>query len=78
MGKYANAVLKSPVDIKRHTVERERQHKAREMKKTLFGLYNNGTGDIPFMDAKNLLKAIINHIKQDHLDLSTRQVIVTL
>ena len=44
---YVKAVLHPPLVAKTHTAGREHQHKAREMAKTLFGYYRNGTRDLP-------------------------------
>ena len=67
-GEFAKVALNSPLDTRHQTIERERQHKENEIAKTLYGYYGNGTGDLPFTDTVNLLRATIKHVKQNLIE----------
>ena len=38
------------------------------MNKTLYGYYNNGTDNLPFIDTVELLRAAVTHVKQKHIE----------
>ena len=57
--KFAKVVMNSPNGTRNYTIEKERKHKENEINKTLYGYYNNGTDDLPFIDAVELLRATI-------------------
>lgn len=67
-GKFAKVVMDSPNNTKNYTLEKERKHKECEINKTLYGSFSNQNGDLPFIDAKELLRATIKHIDKTHIE----------
>ena len=66
--KFAKVVMNSPNGTRNYTIEKERKHKENEINKTLYGYYNNGTDDLPFIDPMELLRATIKHLNQNHIE----------
>ena len=60
--------MSSPNGTKDYTLEKERKHKECEINKTLCGSYSNVTGELPFIEAKELLRATIKYINRDHIE----------
>ena len=51
-----------------YTIEKEWKHKENEINKTLYGYYNNGTDDLPFIKVVELLRATIKHLTRNHIE----------
>ena len=66
-GKFAKAVLNSPLSSSNHTLEKEIQHHEKEKRKTLHGYYNSSEDNIPFATGVDLLTATAGHIKQKRI-----------
>ena len=66
-GKYAMAVLNSPLGSSTHTKEKELQHSTKEHGKTLYGSYEIVEGNDSF-SSLDLLKVIVNHIDQKNIE----------
>ena len=49
-------------------MEKERKYNECEINKTLYGSFFNVTGDLPFTEATELLRASIKYINQDHIE----------
>ena len=62
------ALLNSLLDSRNHTIEREQQHREKEMNKTLFGYYSNHADSIAFGNNIELLRATIGHVNQEHIE----------
>ena len=67
-GQLAKAVMRSPYGTKDHTLEKENQYKEGVKGRTIYGSYHSKNGDLPYIDPKELLKAIIKHIDKDHIE----------
>ena len=67
-GRFAKIVMNSPNGTRNYTIEKERKHKENEINKTLYGYYNNGTDDLPFIKVLELLRATIKHLNQNHIE----------
>ena len=67
-GQFAKAVMRSPYGNKDHTLEKENQYKEGVKGRTIYGSYHSENGDLPYIDPKELLKAIIKHIDKDHIE----------
>ena len=63
-GKYAHAVLNSPLGSRNHTREKELQHVSKEREKTLYRSYEISEGNGDFFSNLDLLQVMIRHIKQ--------------
>ena len=66
-GKYAMAVLNSPLGSSNHTREKELQHSTKEHGKTLYGSYEIVEGNDSF-SSLDLLQVIVNHIDQKNIE----------
>ena len=53
-GKFAKALLNSSLSSSNHTLEKENQHHEKERKKNLYGYYNSGEDDLPFVTSLDL------------------------
>ena len=67
-GKFAKIVMNSPNGTRNYTIEKEWKHKDYEINKTLYGYYNNGTDDLPFIKVVELLRATIKHLTRNHIE----------
>ena len=67
-GQFAKSVMRSPYETKDHTLEKENQYKEGVKGRTIYGSYHSENGDLPYIDPKELLKAIIRHIDKDHIE----------
>ena len=66
-GKFAKAVLNTPLNSGNHTLEKGNQHHEKEKRKTLYGYYNSGEDNIPVTNV-DLLTATAGHVKQKHIE----------
>ena len=48
--------------------KKEWKHKENEINETLYGYYNNGANDIPFIKVVVLLRATIKHFNRNHIE----------
>ena len=67
-GKFAKIVMHSCNGTSNYTIEKEWKHKENEINKTLYGYYNNGTDDLPFIKVVELLRATIKHLTRNHIE----------
>lgn len=49
-------------------MEKEGKYNECEINKTPYGSYSNVTGDLPFTEATELLRATIKYINRDHIE----------
>ena len=67
-GQYAHAVLNSPLGLRNHTVEKERQHRERETQKSLYCTYETAEfSDVTFTNIE-LLQATAKHIECKNIE----------
>ena len=67
-GKYAHAVLNSPLGSRNHTLEKELQYFSKEREKTLYGSYKISEGNGDSFSNLDLLQVMIRHIKQKDIE----------